>query len=108
MLNKNIQDHEERLKLYKQGLLDSEIAKRLHYSRAGITSWRIKNNLPLNRASESEVVEILRNSPEFTIDKICKMTNRSVSYVRKIAKKYSLSTNGQIRWRKVNNKERNS
>lgn len=34
MLNKNIPDHEERLKLYKQGLLDSEIAKRLHYSRA--------------------------------------------------------------------------
>ena len=108
MLNENISDYEERLKLYNQGFTDSEIAKILHYSRSAITSWRMRNNLPLNKASESEVVEILRNSPEFTIDKICKMTNRSVSYVSKIAKKYSLSTNGQIRWRKVNNKERNS
>lgn len=108
MLNENILDHEERLKLYKQGFTDSEIAKMLHYSRSAITDWRMRNNLPLNKASESEVVEILRNSPELTIAKICKMTNRSVSYVSKTANKYNLSTNGQIRWRKVNNKERNS
>lgn len=108
MLNENIQDHEERLKLYSQGFTDSEIAKRLHYSRTAITSWRMKNNLPLNKASESETVEILRNSPELTIANICKMTNRSISYVSKIAKKHSLLTNSQIRWRKVNNKERNS
>mgnify|MGYP002672396908 CR=1 FL=1 len=108
MLNENITDHNKRLEFYKQGFSDSEIARRLHYSRTAITSWRMRNNLPINRASESEVVDILRNSPELTIVKICEMTNRSVSYVSMIAKKYSLSTNGQIRWRKVNNKERNS
>lgn len=108
MLNKNISDHEERLKLYKQGFTDSEIAKRLHYSRTAITSWRMRNNLPLNKASEREIVEILKNSPELTITKICKMTNRSISHVSKIAKKHNLSTNGQIRWRRINRKERNN
>lgn len=95
MVNQNIKDHNERLELYKQGFSDSEIGKRLHYERSSIGSWRRKNGLPLNRAPESEVVEILRNKPELTIKEICKMTNRSISYVYNLSKKYGLMTNGQ-------------
>lgn len=107
MLNERTVDHNERLELYKQGLTDTEIAKRLNYCRDTIKGWRGRNNLPINRATESEVAEILRNNPDFTIKKICKMTNRSESFVCMVAKKNGLKTNGQVRWAKMNHKERN-
>ena len=106
MLNERLVDHDKRLELYRQGLTDREIAERLNYSRSTIRGWRERNGLPMNRATESEVAEILRNNPDFTIKKICKMTNRSEAFVRMVAKKNELKTNGQVRWAKMNHKER--
>ncbi len=106
MLNERLVDHDKRLELYRQGLTDREIAERLNYSRSTIRGWRGRNGLPMNRATESEVAEILRNNPDFTIKKICKMTNRSEAFVRMVAKKNELKTNGQVRWAKMNHKER--
>lgn len=107
MLNERLVDHDKRLELYRQGFTDREIAERLNYSRLTIRGWRGRNGLPMNRATESKVAEILRSNPEFTIRKICKITNRSEHFVCMVAKKNGLKTNGQIRWAKMNHKERN-
>jgi len=41
--------HEERMRLYKQGLSDIEIAKFLNYHRDTIAIWRRKNGLKANK-----------------------------------------------------------
>jgi hypothetical protein len=41
-------DEVERMALYKQGLLDKEIAERLHYTEGGINAWRQRRGLPGN------------------------------------------------------------
>lgn len=46
MLNK--EEHNERLKLYKQGLSDAKIAQILFLSTSAIFHWRRKANLPVN------------------------------------------------------------
>ncbi len=40
--------HQRRIKFYKQGLNDKEIAEKVGLSRGGITDWRKRNNIPPN------------------------------------------------------------
>lgn len=41
-------EHQRRLKLYKQGLNDREISEKVGITRSGITNWRKRNNLEAN------------------------------------------------------------
>lgn len=43
------EEHKHRLKLYKKGLNDVEIAKRLGFNKSGIWAWRKKNDLSSNK-----------------------------------------------------------
>ena len=44
-----VDDSELYMKLYKQGLTDTQIAETIHMSRMPIRTWRAQNNLPPNK-----------------------------------------------------------
>lgn len=53
----NQANHEERLKLYNQGLMDYQIAERLYVEPVTIYCWRRKNGLPAHGQGGAKVSE---------------------------------------------------
>ena len=42
-------DHEKALQLWRDGLLDSQIAKELGCTKSSVWGWRQRNDLPTNK-----------------------------------------------------------
>lgn len=98
-----------RMDLYNQGLSDKEIAKRLNTLPNSISSWRLKNKLPVNKQaskfnktyvhSEEEVNEIIDLAKNgMSLYAISKNTRASEAFVRRILRENNIMTENQKKY----------